>query len=330
MPVVVSWRLTSPQVNPDIICAMPDLFSKWKQGLTRTRNVTFGKIAAAFGASELNQDTWEGLESILLQGDVGVEDSLEIVESLKKAASDQGITRFADLHSVLRDLLTDRLDPSELPELHPNPYVIMVVGVNGSGKTTTIAKLGRSLSESGQKVLLVAADTFRAAAVDQLQIWAERLGLVVITGQQDADPGSVAYDGIQAALARNVDVVLVDTAGRLHTRYNLMEELKKVQRVIGKAMPGAPHATWLVLDAATGQNAIAQAKAFMEAVQITGIILAKLDTSAKGGMVFAIKRQLHVPILYAGLGETADSLEPFNREAFIDGILEGFQNPPGD
>ncbi len=146
----------------------------------------------------------------------------------------------------------------------------------------------------------------------------------MIAGQQDADPGSVAFDGIQAAVARNVDIVLVDTAGRLHTRYNLMEELKKVQRVIGKAMPGAPHATWLVLDAATGQNAIAQARAFMQAVQITGIILAKLDTSAKGGMAFAIQRQLKVPILYAGLGETADSLEPFNREAFVDGILEGF------
>ncbi len=157
-----------------------------------------------------------------------------------------------------------------------------------------------------------------------------RSGLIVcnipvIAGQQDADPGSVAFDGIQAAVARNVDIVLVDTAGRLHTRYNLMEELKKVQRVIGKAMPGAPHATWLVLDAATGQNAIAQARAFMQAVQITGIILAKLDTSAKGGMAFAIQRQLKVPILYAGLGETADSLELFDREAFVDGILEGFQ-----
>jgi fused signal recognition particle receptor len=233
------------------------------------------------------------------------------------------------LQNELRGQLIKRLDNPDLPKMQPNPFVIMVVGVNGSGKTTTIAKLAKSLSEGHKKVLLVAADTFRAAAVDQLQIWADRLQMPVITGQQDADPGSVAFDGIQAAVARNVDIVLVDTAGRLHTRYNLMEELKKVQRVIGKAMPGAPHATWLVLDAATGQNAIAQARAFMQAVQITGIILAKLDTSAKGGMAFAIQRQLKLPILYAGLGETADSLETFDREAFVDGILEGFQTAPG-
>jgi fused signal recognition particle receptor len=309
---------------------MPDLFSKWKQGLTRTRNVTFGKIASVLGASELSQATWEELERTLLQADVGVEDSLEIVEALKKAASKKGITRFSNLQDELREQLIKRLDSPDLPNLQPAPYIIMVVGVNGSGKTTTIAKLAKKYSEEQKKVLLVAADTFRAAAVDQLQIWADRFNLPVITGQQDADPGSVSFDGIQAAIARHMDVVLVDTAGRLHTRYNLMEELKKVQRVIGKAMPGAPHACWLVLDAATGQNAIAQAKSFMDAVQITGIILAKLDTSAKGGMAFAIKRQLNLPILFAGLGETADSLEPFDREAFIEGILEGFGITPGE
>jgi fused signal recognition particle receptor len=309
---------------------MPDLFNKWKQGLARTRNMTFGKIASALGASELNQDTWEELERILLQADVGVEDSLEIVQVLKKTAVDKGITHFNELQIELRQQLATRLVDSTPPEMSVSPYIIMVVGVNGSGKTTTIAKLAKNLAGEHKKVLLVAADTFRAAAVDQLKIWAERLGLAVIAGQQDADPGSVAYDGVQAAVARNMDVVLVDTAGRLHTRYNLMEELKKVQKVIGKAMPGAPQATWLVLDASTGQNAIAQAKAFMEAVHITGIILAKLDTSAKGGMAFAIQRQLNVPILYAGLGETVDSLEPFDREAFIDGILEGINSTPGD
>jgi fused signal recognition particle receptor len=324
-----SWPPASRPVNPDIICAMPDLFSKWKQGLTRTRNVTFGKIATALGASELNQATWDELEGTLLQADVGVEDSLEIVEALKTAAGKLGLTRVHDLQDELRRQLIQRLDAPDLPVMQPAPFVIMIVGVNGSGKTTTIAKLAKTISESQKKVLLVAADTFRAAAVDQLQIWADRLKLPVIAGQQDADPGSVAFDGIQAGVARQVDVVLVDTAGRLHTRYNLMEELKKVQRVIGKALPGAPHATWLVLDAATGQNAIAQARAFMQAVQITGIILAKLDTSAKGGMAFAIQRQLHVPILYAGLGETADSLEPFNREAFVEGILSGFQSGSG-
>jgi len=309
---------------------MPDLFAKWKKGLARTSTATFGKIAAALGASELSSDTWEELERTLLQADVGVEESLEIIEAMKKVARDRGIVKFSDMESLLRDLLSARLDAASQPEMDKTPYVIMIVGVNGSGKTTTIAKLAARYAACNQKVLLVAADTFRAAAVDQLQIWADRLGLPVISGQQDADPGSVAYDGIQAAVARKVDIVLVDTAGRLHTRYNLMEELKKVQRVIGKALPGAPHATWLVLDSSTGQNAIAQARAFLEAVQITGIILAKLDTSARGGMAFAIQRQLGLPILFAGLGESADSLEPFNREAFIEGILEGFRNAPGE
>jgi len=298
--------------------------------LARTSTATFGKIAAALGASELSSDTWEELERTLLQADVGVEESLEIIEAMKKVARDRGIVKFSDMESLLRDLLSARLDAASQPEMDKTPYVIMIVGVNGSGKTTTIAKLAARYAACNQKVLLVAADTFRAAAVDQLQIWADRLGLPVISGQQDADPGSVAYDGIQAAVARKVDIVLVDTAGRLHTRYNLMEELKKVQRVIGKALPGAPHATWLVLDSSTGQNAIAQARAFLEAVQITGIILAKLDTSARGGMAFAIQRQLGLPILFAGLGESADSLEPFNREAFIEGILEGFRNAPGE
>jgi fused signal recognition particle receptor len=318
------------QVNPDIICAMPDLFAKWKQGLARTSNATFGKIATALGASELSNNTWEELERTLLQADVGVEESLEIIEALKKSAKDRGIVKFIDLQSLLREQLTGRLDDSTMPVMEPSPYVIMVVGVNGSGKTTTIAKLASRFAASQKKVLLVAADTFRAAAVDQLQIWADRLGLSVICGQQDADPGSVAYDGVQAGVARKADIVLVDTAGRLHTRFNLMEELKKVHRVIGKALPGAPHATWLVLDSSTGQNAIAQAKAFLDVVQVTGIILAKLDTSARGGMAFAIQRQLGIPILYAGLGESADSLEPFNREAFIEGILEGFRNAPGE
>jgi len=308
---------------------MPDLISKWKQGLTRTRNATFGRIASVFGASQLTSASWDELESVLIQADLGVDESTALISALKKVAREKGITQLAELQAELRTHLLDRLDdPSDLI-IEPSPYVIMMVGVNGSGKTTTIAKLASRISKSGKKVMLVAADTFRAAAVDQLQIWGERLALPVIAGQQDADPGSVAYDGIQAAVARQFDVVLVDTAGRLHTRYNLMEELKKVQRVIGKALPGAPQATWLVLDASTGQNAIAQAKAFTEAVHVTGIVLAKLDTSAKGGMVFAIQRQLGIPILFAGLGETEDALEPFDRKAFIDGILEGMPTTSG-
>ncbi|MBN2677659.1 MAG: signal recognition particle-docking protein FtsY [Anaerolineaceae bacterium] len=309
---------------------MPDLFSKWKKGLARTRNATFGRIASALGATELSADTWEEMEAILLQADLGVGETSGLIETLKNSANEKGLTHIKDLQDELRLQLLNRLDSPDPIDINQTPYVIMIVGVNGSGKTTTIAKLAHRMVAEHQKTMLVAADTFRAAAVDQLQVWGEKLNLPVIAGQQDADPGSVAYDGIQSALARKMDVVFVDTAGRLHTRFNLMEELKKVQRVISKALPGAPHATWLILDAATGQNAIAQAKAFKESVDVTGIILAKLDTSAKGGMAFTIQRQLGIPILYVGLGETIDSLEPFNREAFVEGILESLPASSGE
>ena len=218
--------------------------------------------------------------------------------------------------------MVNRITPPpefDLTGLHP--AVILLVGVNGSGKTTTAAKLGKQFALQGKKVLLAAADTFRAAAVDQLQVWGDRLGLPVVAGQPGSDPGAVTYDAIQSAISRKMDIVLVDTAGRLHTRYNLMEELRKVHRVSGKALPGAPHATWLVLDATTGQNALQQARAFKEAVQVNGVILAKLDSSAKGGMAFAIQQELGLPILYAGLGEKPEDLQRFDREAFVDGII---------
>jgi fused signal recognition particle receptor len=195
------------------------------------------------------------------------------------------------------------------------------VGVNGSGKTTNMAKLGKRYHNKGKRVVFGAADTYRAAAIDQLQIWGDRLKIPVISGHPNADPGAVAYDTVKSAMARKADIVLIDTAGRLHTRYNLMEELKKVHRVVGKALPGAPHAVWLVMDATTGQNALHQARAFKEAVAVDGVILAKLDSSARGGMAFAIQRDLDLPILFAGLGEGSDDLEPFNPDAFIAGIM---------
>jgi fused signal recognition particle receptor len=199
--------------------------------------------------------------------------------------------------------------------------VIMVVGVNGSGKTTTIAKLGGRFQAEGKTLLFGAADTFRAAAVDQLQVWGDRLSVDVVAGAPESDPGAVAFNAVQSGAARGVDFVIVDTAGRLHTRFNLMEELKKVHRVIGKALPGAPQAVWLVLDATTGQNALQQAKAFREAVGVTGVILAKLDSSARGGMAFAIQRELGLPILFAGLGEKLEDLTPFDPDAFVVGVL---------
>jgi fused signal recognition particle receptor len=300
---------------------MADLFDKWKFGLEKTRKATFGKLSALFGATQINQDTWEELEAMLLQADMGMETATAVISSLRKKVSQEGITRSEELTEILRQDLLTRLDPPPTFSLDSNqPLIILLVGVNGSGKTTTAAKLGKQFSAKGKKVLLAAGDTFRAAAVDQLQVWGERLNLPVIAGQPGSDPGAVAYDAVQAAQARKMDIVLIDTAGRLHTRYNLMEELKKVVRVVGKAQPGAPHATWLVLDATTGQNALQQARAFKESVQVTGVILAKLDSSAKGGMAFAIQHELKLPILYAGLGEKPEDLTLFNPEDFVNGI----------
>lgn len=301
---------------------MADLLNKWKQALNRSSKAAFGRLATVFGATEIDDSTWEELEALLIQADLGVGTTQDIVAALKKRVDQQGITSAQELSSIMRDELLARLDPP--PNLDfsvQKPAVILIVGVNGSGKTTTIAKLGKQFSQLGQKVLLAAADTYRAAAVDQLQVWADRLSLPIITGQPNADPGAVAYDSIQAGISRKADLVLIDTAGRLHTRTNLMEELKKVHRVSGKALEGAPHAVWLVLDATTGQNALSQARAFKDAVKVTGVILAKLDSSARGGMAFAIQKELGIPILYAGLGEKSEDLERFNRESFVDGIL---------
>ena len=298
-----------------------NIFSKWKESLDRTRKASFGRIASFLGTSEINNDTWDDLEALLLQADLGVETTRSVLASLKNAVSAEGLTRSEELFSLIEQELLARLTPPVEMDLSHQPTIILLVGVNGSGKTTTAAKLGKLFSNSGKKVLLAAADTYRAAAIDQLQVWAERLNLAIIAGQPDSDPGAVAYDAIQSALARKFDIVLVDTAGRLHTRYNLMEELKKIHRVVGKALPGAPHLVLLVLDATTGQNALLQAKAFQSAVQVNGVILSKLDSSAHGGMAFAIQKELNLPIYYAGLGEKPEDLTPFDREAFVKGIL---------
>jgi fused signal recognition particle receptor len=299
-----------------------DIFSKWLNGLERTRKQTFGRISSLLGTSDISADTWEELEAALIQSDMGLETTLSVIESLRACVQREGLTRSQELQEKLRAELLSRLD-AQPEELFPfsQPTVILLVGVNGSGKTTTAAKLGKLFSDAGKKVLLAAADTYRAAAIDQLQVWADRLNLPVISGQTGGDPGAVAYDAVEAAIARGSDILLIDTAGRLHTRFNLMEELKKVHRVVGKALPGAPHGVWLVLDATTGQNSLQQARSFNQTAAITGVILAKLDSSARGGMAFAIQRELHVPILFAGLGEQPDDLQPFDRNEFVDGIL---------
>jgi len=300
---------------------MANIFNKWKEGLAKTSKAKFGQIAALIGASEITDDSFEELEALMIQADLGVETSEAILSALWERERKEGLTKTHELRQVFGEELRKRLsDPPPL-DFSTQPTVILIVGVNGSGKTTTIAKLGRRLRDQGKQVLLGAADTYRAAAVDQLQIWAERLKLEIIIGQTGGDSAAVAYDTVQAAIARKFDIAIIDTAGRLHTRYNLMEELKKVHRVVGKAMPGAPHAVWLVMDATTGQNALQQARAFKDAVHVNGVILAKLDSSARGGMAFAIQRELDLPILFAGLGEKPEDLEPFDPDSFVAGIL---------
>ena len=300
---------------------MNNLFDKWKHGLARSSKAAFGQIATLFGATQITPEIWDDLEALLIQADLGVDTTEAVLDALEQRVDREGVTRMDQLKIALRqELRALLLDPPVL-DFPERPTIILIVGVNGSGKTTSIAKLGQRFKNEDKKVIFGAADTFRAAAVDQLEIWANRLGIPVISGQAGGDAGAVAYDSVKAAISRNMDIALIDTAGRLHTRFNLMEELKKVHRVVSKAMPGAPHLVWLVMDSTTGQNALQQARAFKEAVKVNGVILAKLDSSARGGMAFAIGRELGLPILFAGLGEKPDDLQPFDPDAFVDSIL---------
>jgi len=301
-----------------------NLIKKWTSGLARTRKSTFGRIANIIGTSEIDDETWDDLEALFIQADMGMETTESLIHSLKDTVKNQGFTNAGELREVIQYELLTLI--GEHPDIKTtgNPHVILIVGVNGSGKTTNMAKLGRWFLEQGKSVIFGAADTYRAAAIDQLQLWGERLNIPVIAGQPNGDPGAVAFDTIKSALARSSDIVMIDTAGRLHTRFNLMEELKKVYKVSGKALEGAPHDVWLVMDATTGQNALYQAKAFQDAVKVSGVILAKLDSSARGGMAFAIQHELDLPIIFAGLGEGQDDLELFNPESFVQGILAEF------
>ncbi|HNE04924.1 MAG TPA: signaling recognition particle receptor family protein, partial [Anaerolineales bacterium] len=245
------------------------IFSRWREGLSRTSKAAFGQIASILGTSEITDETWDDLEATLIQADLGIETASSVLEDLKRLTRAEGWTRSDELFSALKAELRSRLIQPPAISLNDKPTVILVVGVNGSGKTTTIAKLSAKFVGEGKKILLGAADTFRAAAVDQLQVWGDRLNVEVIAGAPESDPGAVAFSAVQAGVARGMDIVMVDTAGRLHTRFNLMEELKKVNRVVGKALPGAPHQVWLVLDATTGQNALQQARSFKEAVNVS-------------------------------------------------------------
>ncbi len=303
---------------------MSDFLSKWIKGLDKTRKVTFSRLASILGTNEIDDMLWDDLEEVLIQADLGVDTATDIIKNLQKIVVDDGLYKASELIDALKYELALRLKESSDPLEEfagKKPAVILMVGVNGSGKTTTTAKLAKKYKESGKTVMLAAADTFRAAAIDQLQVWGERLNAPVVSGKEGGDSAAVAYDAVQSATAKGIDILIIDTAGRLQARSNLMEELKKVHRVIGKALDGAPHATWIVLDATTGQNALLQAKAFKDVVKVNGVILAKLDSSAKGGMAFAIAKELDLPIVYAGLGEKPEDLEKFDRNRFVDGII---------
>ncbi len=301
-------------------------FSKLKRGLGKTRRNLVDRVGELFtGREEYSPEVFEELEELLIEADLGVDLALDVAERAEKRLKGQRVSG-DDLNGVL-DLLQETLREellareSEAAPPPPCPLVILVVGVNGVGKTTSVAKLAHNYQRQGKKVMLAAADTFRAAAIDQLGVWAERLGCDIVKHADGADPSAVVYDAVCAAKARNVDVILVDTAGRLHNKEHLMQELSKMRRVISREIEGAPHEVLLVLDANTGQNAIQQSRVFKEATEVTGIVLAKLDGTARGGVVFAIGRELGIPVQWVGLGEQMDDLEPFDAEAFATALL---------
>lgn len=298
------------------------LFDKFKKGLQKTRDSfagALGGIAASF--TKIDEDLFEEIEETLIMADVGVDTSLKIVEKLREAVKRDRVTDPKEIRRYLKGVLLDILQGDTALEITTKPTVLLVIGVNGVGKTTTIGKLAALLKNQGHTVLLSAADTFRAAAIDQLQVWGQRSGCDVIAHQEGSDPAAVIYDGVAAAKARGVDVLICDTAGRLHNKKNLMDELAKINRVIDREAADSKKETFLVLDATTGQNGVNQAKQFMEVTDLTGIVLTKLDGTAKGGVVVAIKDQLGLLVRYIGVGEQVDDLQPFDAQTFVDALF---------
>lgn len=298
---------------------------KWQQGLEKTRSGILGRISRVFkGKEQISDSLIEDIEEILIESDVGVETTQYIIESLKQLIPEQSGRIEDKVRILLKKEILEIIrgtQNSATPEQLVKPYVILVVGVNGTGKTTTIGKMAHIFRRENKKVLLAGADTFRAAAGEQLEAWGKRIGVDVVKQSIGADPASVAYDALDAALARGVDILIVDTAGRLHTKINLMEELKKIKRVLSKRLESAPHEVLLVLDATTGQNGLSQAKIFTQDIGVTGIVLTKLDGTARGGIIVSIIQTLGIPVKWVGMGEKLDDLVPFDPEAFVEGML---------
>lgn len=298
-------------------------FDKIKAGLTKTRDALSNTLGSIFsGAGELDDDFYDDLEESLILADLGVETAETVVEALRKRVRENQLKTAEEAKSALKEILVEMLNVGETDlNLSTTPSVILVIGVNGVGKTTTIGKLATQLVNQGKKVLLVAGDTFRAAAADQLEIWAQRSGAEIVRQHEGADPASVVFDGIQAARARDVDVILVDTAGRLHNKANLMNELNKISRIISRELPDAAREVLLVLDGTTGQNGLIQAKQFQEIAGVTSIALTKLDGTAKGGIVIAVANTLQIPVKFVGVGEQADDLMPFAARDFVEALI---------
>ena len=298
-------------------------FNKIAEGLKKTRDSMMEKVDALLNSfTKIDEDFFDELEESLIMADVGAVTSARICENLRKKVKEEGLSDPAAVKGALKEIIAQMLEGDEALNLSTKPSIILVIGVNGVGKTTTIGKLAHNLHEDGKKVLLAAADTFRAAAIDQLQIWADRAGVDLVKHGEGSDPAAVVFDAINAGKARGCDVVICDTAGRLHNKKNLMDELSKIARVIDREAPGSAKEVLLVLDATTGQNALNQAKLFQEAAGLTGIILTKLDGTARGGVVIGIKEELNIPIKYIGVGEQIDDLRPFDSKDFVEALFE--------
>lgn len=297
-------------------------FEKLKSGLAKTKDALFKKVDDLFKSFvKVDEDMLEELEELLIMSDVGATSSEEIIERLREKIRDERITDPEACKVALRDILVEMIGEGEPLRLESKPSVILVIGVNGVGKTTSIAKIANRLKQNKKQVLLAAADTFRAAAIDQLQIWADRVGVELIKHSEGSDPAAVVFDAVAAAKKRGSDVLIIDTAGRLHNKKNLMDELAKINRVIDRELPGASRETLLVLDATTGQNAVSQAKEFKHAADITGLVLTKLDGTAKGGIVFSIKQELDIPVKFIGVGEKYDDMQEFVARDFVDALF---------
>ena len=313
---------TEQDTDTDVPAKSGGFFKRLKSGLSKTRKLLSTDINELFaGNRKIDDELLEDLEELLITSDIGVQTTQDLIESISKKSSE--ISGPDQLKAALKEKILELLSPEPPParEITDKPHVIMVIGVNGVGKTTTIGKLAARAASSGKKVILVAADTFRAAAIEQLDIWSQKAGVDIIKHKENSDPAAVSYDGIEAAVARDADMVLVDTAGRIHTKVNLMEELKKIKRTISKKLPGAPHEVLLILDATTGQNALSQAKLFNDAIDVTGIALTKLDGTAKGGIVVSICSTLEIPLKYIGVGEKIEDLQEFDPVQFVDALF---------